>query len=970
MFLWRTHGDKREPTNSSALPLVSTSGFEKVAPLNVVPLSDTPTRSEATKPVDRLSALVLDEDHPVANALVDVLPAEFIDPSTVSAGSPSEWRSRLEPAASPTRDDGTCELTKVKAGSLVIARKEGFCATGVSVGDDDRVVIPLVRGATIRGTIYNGHGVTVAGATVHTAYPNRHPWLTRPTSPEAITGALFPVSATSNADGTYALEHVSDTIHLLVASKEGHASNSLPWALEYSPPNMDFFLYPGSARVIGTVIDGATDRPIAGAQVCGAVKVGDVDHYDTCIVVTDSDGTFENPGLVGGIQRQALCVTRSGYGAEIVSLEPIAIGDTNSITVKLLPAATQRGRVETAEGKPVADASVNALEPASRLRCEWVFADSLGEFRLESQRPGREFRLLVKASGYVPLDCGPFEFDPDEEVVVRLERAGAIRGRLLSPGKLPVAGSVHLVASDVDGSLTVDRTATCSAPACEFAFESLNDDRYHLIAVGDGFAPTVIQPIVIDSLHREHELSVELTPGCFVDLHITAADTRKPVPDARLALYDASVEYSKAALLGIETQTDEAGNAKVGPLPLSTPLGVRVFAGDYVPQWIRLNDPCERRSAMEIELVPGGVVGIRILDRSGQSVPGMEGWVIPLAQWEVSSLFPENTITFRGLVPGRVSANARITSHSDPTLHGLALSRDITVEAGKPQLVEFRLGEGSKVHGRCVLPTAGDQSQHFRVTLIPDDNSLTTVAVPTALDGSFAVAGVAAGDWRAMVETLDLPYALYARKAFHVSEGEDKELEVRFGECVIAGTVLGPSGQPVPNSRFECAIDKGAALDDSNVFGWQTCNVDAAGHYEMRGLARGTYSFDVRAPGCAPQWGQLDINGAQSTVTHDFSLRPSAKVLVHLVDEAGGSCASAQITCEPVVASLPGIMELVDVAGRFIGTDDDDNLRFDQVTDGDYVIMARLATGATASGTVHAVTGEVVRCELKFPAAK
>lgn len=945
---------------------ISSSIVEATGPASVpdAVIGMAPDRNEVSHPTSR-TLIVTDGTIPVAGANVFTLDAAIAGRLNSAVGSPDVWRASLMASPQTTTRDGRCPLPALPKGSLAFATRRGFCASGVVIDDSEGdVLLALSPGLTLHGSVADGRGGPIGDASIRTTLLQDHPWAVEHPSPSELAAVLFSPSAVSDATGTFVLDHVVATTQLLAASKAGHASHNYCWDPSEGTEGLQFVLYEGSIRVNGTVRDEATGSPLEAVLIRGFVKQSDVRYYDNATCWTDAAGAFDLDGLVADVEGQGLLVTKDGYATETIRIERRAAGSVAAMTIALRAPRLQRGRVVGSDGSPVPKAYVRVFEAETRDPREWTIADGSGAFELRRQAEGDAFRLIVAADGFVDAEAGPFVNAPDTDLVVRLVRAGAIRGRLRTTGGLPVAGSVRLTSANSDGAPAFDRTLSCSGANGEFAFEELEHRTYRLVANAADMTPAIVDGIAVDADHPTHDFPLEMTPGHHATLDVRAADTGDPIVDARLVLFDPAILYWELSQFGLEARTDAHGLGMIGPLPRLASLGVRVFAGNYVTQSVILAPKADADLSASVRLQPGGIVGVRIVGRDGKSIPAMEAWIEPLAAGEVTDLFPPDTMSFLGLPQGPASVGARILRHEDPVLRGMEFRRTITVEPGTNQLVEFRLGEGARVHGRCILPAAGDAPQRFRVTLEPKANEPAMLTVPTGLDGRFDVPGVAPGAWSLAVGSLDLPYALLGSVDFTIAEGEDKTIELRFGECGISGTVVGPDGRPPTGAHFECFVGREGIKDDTISYGWQGCDVDASGRFEILGLAQGEYFYDLRAPGYAIEWGRFEIVGAGAQVQRDFTLKASASVVVHVVDSEGSAITDAEVKCEPMVTSLPNKVILADIAARFQGLDAAGDHRFDQVAAGEYVVTATRTGSPPVSTRIRAANGEVVRCEL------
>ncbi len=190
----------------------------------------------------------------------------------------------------------------------------------------------------------------------------------------------------------------------------------------------------GSGTLGGRVYD-ELGQPVEGA----IVSLGGSGFWPARAVQSQADGRFHWPDIPAGIYE--LRVSKGGLVAPPIEGLILDAGAHRAFAVKLARGWTLSGRVvDAATGEAVRGADVIVATGALGLHSRGIESDGSGRFALEGII-GDEQSVYVEADGYIV--AGPVTHTIDSgSLVVRLERAGRIEGRVVDPRGRPIAGAL------------------------------------------------------------------------------------------------------------------------------------------------------------------------------------------------------------------------------------------------------------------------------------------------------------------------------------------------------------------------------------------------------------------------------------------------------------------------------------------------------------------------------------------------
>ena len=378
-----------------------------------------------------------------------------------------------------TDDAGRYELGPVHAGPILslTIKAAGFQTKSfmpwpqphglpdVAPGERQTLDIEMLRGGQITGTIVDDGGQPVAGATVEANSAGGRwgggagIWLGTPT-------------ATSGADGAYAIEGVSPGTYRVTARAPGFAETSPEEQVEITAAGNTESIkveLTGAGQLVGVVTD-PEGEPVAGATVRAkgqAVEGGRGggrgrgmmrrlrEMQNPSLAVTDDEGRFVLDGLGPNYKWVAIA---SATGLVDAESEPVRldVGEKREVEIQLLPGARFAGRVHHEDGRPFAGARVRigtlsdeqarrvslSSWEAERLLGDPTVTDDDGRFEIDDVAPGRLI-VRVEGEGYVPFFKRNVTIDVGgvyDSYVATLVEGATLKGRVLGADGKPVTG--------------------------------------------------------------------------------------------------------------------------------------------------------------------------------------------------------------------------------------------------------------------------------------------------------------------------------------------------------------------------------------------------------------------------------------------------------------------------------------------------------------------------------------------------
>ncbi len=664
----------------------------------------------------------------------------------------------------------------------------------------------------------------------------------------------------------------------------------------------------------GRVVRAADGAPVPDAEVVvrgvsgsrGVVR-------EARVVRTAADGTFAS-----AVAMPAFVSARApGYALGFVygterNADPV---------IRLVPACTLEGRVVNAADETGVAGVRLLLHPMGERNdgrpVRVAISGPGGAFRYDDLPPG-EVDAVVHDAAWVSVglaDADRHEYDPlrlaiepdtPMRVELRVERAAAVRGRVLDPAGEPIAGArvrAQLMSWQVEGVNSAHWDVRADDEGRYFVPGLVPRGQHVLEVSTESAAPTVTRAFSVES-GATLEMDIVLAPGREAWLRVVDASSGAPVPGARVRYRDRGPIPTDEDER-ITWTSDDAGSVRAKPIPAgdvtfeveadayiapeerfvlaagaeasqAAPLVVRLMRGASIEGIVRLPDgrPAE-----------GAEVGV---DRD----PMMRGH-IPLT---MRARFADNAATtdadgrFRisGLAPGTTPLLVTLrrereflTWTGDVEPGGAAVEIVLAATATIPRLRVRVEGPGGERVAKAQVTLGGGFGTH--------GNRLTDGEVAFEVDD-----GVGARPSLLVTEPADEAGTPLPFGAAHVVVAQfgDEPFVVRLGpEHVIAGRVIGPDGNGIARALVTAVQENGGRDGEHG-----RARTAEGGSFRIGRLGAGTYRLQIDGPAELARASATEVAVDGPPVT--LRLRGPVAVVVRVEDEDGQPVEGAHVSAE------------------------------------------------------------------------
>ena len=660
--------------------------------------------------------------------------------------------------------------------------------------------VALERAARIRGSVTGPQGKPLAGASV-TAVPaaSLGPRTFSPLDPVADRAAADPsggfelrqLRAGEEYELRVALPGFFPEARSVVTSRDAG-----PIRIQLQP----------SCAVRGLLRD-PEGQPVAAASVFvrPARRVGnerpDRDPPPPAIE-SDAAGRFSLPESPAA--EVDLEVRKAGYAPALrraVRVGPSCKSAFDLGALVLNPGARLAGKVVDPGGKAVPEAEVflverlPAIDPARGKKPDAVTGRD-GSFALDDLQRGVPHHLFVKADGYLDKEVRSVRPPGSGPVLVRLERAAALRGLVLDEEGEAVSGAEigltwQMVLEDDPQRRPVgkptERTAVSNVDG-RFEIADAPEGEVRLSVSAQGFLPAEEKKLTLPRPGSASELTFVLRRGARLEGRVATA-AGKPVAGVRITVDPGSARSDAEGLYvldGLETGRQE----------------VRVFHPHYRSK-VRPVTIADGANRLDIELEAGVEVSGRVVDQEKKPVAAAEVELYTQNRSELLRLRArtgeDGSFVLQPVASGRYRLQASASGLAPTELEKPVVVADQSVEG-----LEIVLRQGTTVSGR-VLGLSPEELAAVTVTARGEGSAL-----PAKLDseGRYEIRELEAGDWLLRATLWQGERQVEARVPIAPSDREvqrDLEFSPRVtlsGRVLFDGEPLDASTVSVRGERF------------------------------------------------------------------------------------------------------------------------------------------------------------------------
>lgn len=438
-------------------------------------------------------------------------------------------------------EDGSFEWQRIPPGQWgLIAEAAGYqrFLTDLKFGKGEatqEVIIPLVRGATLRGRVYaEASGVGIASAGIGFRIAGQHPyegnWRLRPRTQSQVGGA-------------FVLDGIPPGRITLSVGANNYAGRELDLVVDENTGPLEIGLSSGGS------IAGRLAGPDGSTPVAGSAGIFHLDDHAGYTVRTSETGEFSFRSLAPGIYR----LTGRGPGGS-VALD-VVLGDSQNIEGLILAlrgGRTIRGTVSGLRPAELKQLSITARPDAGVVGSEASASiNERGEYELRGVEPGRahvsadvSMRRQLARTVDVPADS-------DVTVDFDFPRGARVSGRVTQRGR-PIPGAWLEPRPAVETKLFNYGASTSSTG--DYVIEDLPHGEYTIWIQGFKSRPFQVSGDTVFDIDASPQLTGRIledngkVPVAEAELDVWPADQRS----SRIRATDRSDHYGRFAMAGLE----------------------------------------------------------------------------------------------------------------------------------------------------------------------------------------------------------------------------------------------------------------------------------------------------------------------------------------------------------------------------------------------------------------------------------
>jgi protocatechuate 3,4-dioxygenase beta subunit len=591
---------------------------------------------------------------------------------------------------------------------------------------------------------------------------------------------------------------------------------------------------------------------------------------------TDASGSFRLDGLAKGSVELRVHAPRFQR-----KKSRVAVGSLD-VRFELAPAGAVAGVVRC-EGEPVANAEV-------RFRTRTVRTGSDGRFTYDGARPPRE-PVIASAPGCVTRGVwAQVEVGKDpQEVVLDLDPAGRVEGRVTAAGGAPVAGAVVDLAGDASGmmgmfmrglnadAVFVPPPSATTRDDGTYALDGVPAKSLRLRATAPGFLASAPREARVPPRGVVPNVDFELLRESVVEGRVTDA-SGAPIADAEVKVDvpgEGMMRMAAQFMGGIfrSGRTDGDGRYRVTGLPAGTRT-VTAEADGFLDKKVTVTLPAESSLTQDFALQPGFRVTGRVVAPDGAPVAGASVRVTARGGSRQAAFFgmvadatnattsADGRFEVKGLQEGPYDVAASAPKYLEGTVSGIDAGADVTVTLGAAATIRgvvVTAKDGTPVAGATIL-RRGKQARGTGNPIL--DQFQRDPAVSAGADGTFEISGLAPGQYEVFARAKG--YAESPHVKIDVAAGATHEgvsLGLPPGSALAGRVVRKSDGTGVEGALVWVAADSGPfrAPDLAEITGEAptappdsvSAKTAADGSFVLEGLTPGKVTLEVRAAGFA-----------------------------------------------------------------------------------------------------------------------
>jgi protocatechuate 3,4-dioxygenase beta subunit len=608
-----------------------------------------------------------------------------------------------------------------------------------------------------------------------------------------------------------------------------------------APGTFEILMLPESS-LAGSVVDAATEQPVAGARV--DVEVGRYEDKPAARDITDAQGKFRLEHLAPGRYTVAARAER-GYGRSAGSLL-VGLGQhVDGAVIRLFPAHRVAGKVVIASsGKGCTDARVSLQ---GRVQGPTIALRRLPDGqRLADGVVSGTYTVSVRCAGYAARDSYDSIVVGDRDitgVVWEVDDGARIRGKVLTRSGAPIE-DVVLRAQSIDPARR--RTAWASARSKadgSFELRGLHEGLHRITLISElGAAPREGFEVTVAPLATVERDFVLDDGGTLVGDVVD--DAGGAVPDVDVVVVDTkgsnatSVTSNADGAFAFEALSPGDYRVRVSSAMPRTPADPR-------PTTVTVRAGQITKVKLTVESRRGAITGT-VVDAANQPVPDAflswaresdgperraeaartrEDWQ-PDARPVLTA--PDGSFRLTGLIDGSYTLRA----------HRKGGGEAIAEHVATGTTAKLQIKPTGSIAG-TVIRKGGPPPRDLRVTLQDTRTGLSRSESFFMTEGRFTVTDLPAGQLGMVVDGDGSQSAL----TVDLREGEARtgvDVELIPLVTVTGRLVEHGTQKPVPGYQIIASPVRGAGRSDAIFVDDETANIsDEAGRFTLRGVATG-----------------------------------------------------------------------------------------------------------------------------------